>query len=56
MVFMYKKASWIESLLNKIHEILVQKKTASVEDSEAGNEKADEDVVDADFEEVKEEK
>jgi len=44
--------------LSEKAQILAQKaqEKASAEDSEAGNEKADEDVVDADFEEVKEEK
>ena len=44
--------------LSEKAQVLAQKaqEKASAEDSEAGNEKADEDVVDADFEEVKEEK
>ena len=44
--------------LSEKAQVLAQKaqKKASAEDSEAGNGKADEDVVDADFEEVKEEK
>ena len=44
--------------LSEKAQVLAQKaqEKASAEDSEAGNGKADEDVVDADFEEVKEEK
>ena len=44
--------------LSEKAQVLAQKEQekASAEDSEAGNGKADEDVVDADFEEVKEEK
>jgi len=44
--------------LSEKAQVLAQKaqEKASAEDSEAGNEKADEDVVDADFEEVEEEK
>jgi molecular chaperone DnaK len=44
--------------LSEKAQVLAQKaqEKASAEDSEAGNEKADEVVVDADFEEVEEEK